>query len=191
MKSLLTIALSLLVLTGCTDDDNDDNDIINCLPPAISSLSFSYTGDITGTYSVQGELPSSTNTSQTIYDYNWAMGGTFEEFGIKWVLIHSNLLYNSQNNNRTSLIAQMHVPDKGIGKYRLPSRGLEFITLEYSPSWNGELLFAFVSGEVNVKYYQCNRMMGTFSGELIGLNDGNNVTINVTDGKFDVKLRPN
>jgi hypothetical protein len=184
MKSPWIIALSMLVLSECGDDDD------KCLPPAVSSLSYTYTGDINGAYAVEGEVPVSTPVSMTIYDYSWAMGGTFGEFGTYWVAIHSNLVYESQHSGRASLIVQIHVPDKGVGKYNLPDHGLDFLSLEYSPAWNGELSFEFVSGEVNVTYYQCNRIIGTFSGELQGFDDGEPVTIYVADGKFDVKVRP-
>jgi hypothetical protein len=182
MKPIGYLIFWLLVLSGC----NDDNDA-KCLPPAVSLLSFSFAGAIDGTYTVAGEAPSS--ASMNLYDYSWAMGGKFSEYGVNWINIHSNLMYQSQYSSRASLIVQMHVPDKGVGKYPLPNRGLDFLTLEYSPNMHGELLFEFVSGTVDVTYYQCDRIIGTFSGELQGYNDGELVVINVTNGEFDVKVR--
>jgi hypothetical protein len=177
MKAYYLLLPALVIFFSCTKDDVPDED---CLPPATSSLSFSYSGEFTGSYSMMGEVPSS--SSAIIYDYNWAMGGTFEEWGKKWIMIHSH---------HSGLSIQIHVPDKGVGKFSLPSdRNMDSAVLAYAPAWEGKIVMTFFTGEVNVTYNSCNRIMGTFSGQLSGVHDGNNPVITINNGIFDVKLKP-
>jgi hypothetical protein len=185
MKSKTLLACLLLLVLGCQSND----DTVPCLAPAVSSLSYTYTGDMSGTFSVQGEVPAASG-SQNIYNSNWALGGSFSEFKSNWILIQANKLYTSKYNGNASLATQLHVPDQGVGKYALPNRGLEFLTIQYDLGWDDQLLFEFVSGEVNVTYHQCDRIMGTFSGELSAVSDGKFYTLKVSNGKFDVKIKP-
>jgi hypothetical protein len=187
MRTQSKIYLFMLILSGCIGDKSDDN---NCLPPSISSLSYTYNGFIEGNHSVQGEVPST--TSSTIFDYNWATGSKFTEYGTDYLMINSNLLYEGKQSNRASLGVQIILPNSGVGKYNIANGRQNSLSLEYAPVWLGELVFSFYAGEVNITYYQCNRIIGTFSGALSAINDANDgelVSINVTDGKFDVKLR--
>jgi len=178
------LVFMLLLVWGCKSNDD-----VQCLAPVVSSLSYTYTGDMSGSYAVQGEVPSST-LNQNIYDFNWALGGSFSEFKTDWILIQSNKRYTSPYKTNASLTTQLHVPDQGVGKYPLPNRGLELLTIQYDNGWDDELVFEFVSGEVDVTYHQCDRIMGTFSGELSAVQDGKIFKITVTSGKFDVKIKP-
>jgi len=185
LKPLCKIALSILILSGCIDNNNDNE---KCLPPSISSLSYVYSGFIDGTHAVQGEVPSP--ETSIIHDFNWVVGSKFTEYGIDYMMINSNLVYKGKQSNSASLGVQIILPNNGVGKYNINNGRLNILSLEYTPVWSGELVFHFNSGEVNVTYHQCNRIMGTFSGALTAINDGDIVAINVTEGKFDVKIQP-
>ena len=167
LKSLILI-LSLFALHCCEDSPP-------CGQAAVSSISFNYSGTQSGVYFAKGEVPSSDTTA--IYNHQWAMAGLFSDFGEKWILLQSNLPQGIEIEG-----IQMHVPAAGVGKFKLPSdRGLDFII---ATSGSG---LDFISGEIEITYYQCGRVIGTFQG-MLG-NPSGTISMAMFQGAFDLKLK--
>lgn len=161
----------LLIFLGCSDKN------IPCPEFGVSSLSYRYSGSLIGTYFAAGETPPQ-NTSYT--NLEWAFARTTNGLGKEWIQIYSHL---PANNNGGHFI-QMHLLDKSTGKFNLPSDfGKDVLVFNDGPD---QTSYEFISGEINVTYYECERIIGTFHGEA--KNPNGTDTITIQDGKFDVRV---
>src|SRR6188768_7395 len=179
MKSIKTISLflfglSLFFVAGCADDTTTDT------TGAPSKVEYTYSGERSGAFKVEGAYPSQKDGSGatstlsadrkrvTISAINWTKSGTEANF-IDLTLTSSTAIVDNQvftpTNSNSNVIA---VSGYGINH----------------SSFNASDAFAAVSGKVTLTTVKDNQIKGTF--DFITAN-GNAKVITITAGKLDVK----
>ena len=179
--SLLLLAL-LLPLAACGDDDDPIG------PSTTGSLSFTYSGDIGGSFSVSGEprldsrgLPQNefavaTREAGEVFIAGFRPGqeSTFDLFGIQ---------LEGVTSPRT--IQLCPVPTTGC-----PSAGL-FLELSSTGTSFGRA-YVLISGSITVSEINADRVRGSFQGTgiLVDPVTGPDLTrtINISNGQFNVPV---
>ncbi len=123
-------------------------------------MSFSYSGDATGSFSAVGDYPEPPPVNGSIFA-EWAKSERIERIidlfhKEDWISISANFPPSQSTN--ASNITLLRLPDKGTGTYPLVN-GWEVTEVNL----NGQP-FAFTGGAINVTYYNKGRIRGTFEG---------------------------
>ena len=173
IKCFLIIAL---LLQSCFSFTEEEVITVPCTPSATgaSTLSFSYSGSLNGATSANGELPSSYYTGK-----EFAMAFAFSEYGEEWILIES---FNPTDTISISFTIQ----DNGIGNSSLMGPGASYgsvLTI-------ADEQLSFISGGINITDYFCDRIKGTFQGDLKHNHIDSTTVLRIYDGVFDLKMIP-
>ncbi len=172
------IGVLLMIFPGCKKDVKDTTEPVY----PTSSLSFDYSGFLSGTYSVTGALPLSPDPGTSISDYEWADALVFEEYGVEWAGVMANF---PTGNGRESTYLQIHIKNPGTGDFALPGRGSYDVLCFGMNGPGNQQNFLFTSGTIIVTSYKSNRIMGTFSGTL---EMGQGEVITISNGVFNMHV---
>jgi len=164
--NFLRVALHFMLLGffGCGER------ITPCNPEIENMLSFNYSGHKEGTYS------GSVENADTLV--RWPRAERVEKDGFNLIVIASSHIGTADLD-----LFQFHIPDQGTGNFHLPTEGgTDAVAFDLLGS---PLVYHFVSSEVNVDFYECDRIKGTFQGELLRTGVD---SLKITDGIFDLKI---
>lgn len=171
------IATCLLVIAGACKKDHSSSD------QQPSSLSFSYSGDTSGTFSADGDYPEPPPDNGDIF-YEWVKAERFKrpiDLFNSEALIRITANVPKSQNTAVSNFINLTLPDKFTDIYSVGngSNGAEINLGGHS--------FSFTEGTINVTYNKNGRIKGSFEGRATYYGNPNEA-INVTNGAFDVKI---
>ena len=172
------LAACLLVLGDACKKDNSSS------TQDPGTLSFSYSGDISGNFSATGNYPNPPPANGDIY-VEWTKAERFERIidlfnKENWVGIFANFPTSQTMPESNSI--HFVLANKGTGTYPLVNAWTN--TEVYL---KGEL-FAFIGGNITVTYFKNGRIRGTFEGSAkTGGSPARNIQI--TNGQFDLNIK--
>ena len=176
----LILAASLLLLAGCKSDSTN---------PAVltGSLDFTYSGGISGTFTVSGQFPTSTTSQETT---PWAAGE---------VVSGTTSVVAAMPRNATSHdFFLMDLPRTTVGSSTVVSgctvncADVFIVFGNANGTGSGFLQSCFLlTGTLSITEISATRVKGTFSGtgSCVGPT-GTTTTFTITGGTFDVALVP-
>lgn len=186
MRKLLPLFFALLLpLVACSGEDDP------IAPNKVGSLSFSYSGDISGTFSVSGEANIDDNDyPQNAFAVAQAEGGEVSIAGIRPTQRPKFDFFGIE-------LADVAAP-RTIQVCALPTGGacpvIFFLLGANSDTEAVDQAYVFTSGSVVISGISAERVRGSFSGTAVLLNLATGQpnlarTITVTNGQFDVPVR--
>ena len=183
IQFLFSVGFLLLLGISCKKDSTPSTQ----RQSGPSTLTFSYTGFKTGTFSAVGELQIPTPAAG-LNSYQWATSQHFTDFGKKWTLVTANIV--STVSSRANSSIQLTITDNGPGNHSLPgsfsSEDAIIFDLDLT-SGNIQELYRFTSGNVQITSSNLTRVVGNFTGTATDVNTPGR-TIQVTNGKFDLNV---
>ena len=185
MRKFLVLCLALLLpLAACGDDDDPIG------PERIGSLSFNYSGDISGTFSVSGEpklssngLPQNGFAVAGTDDGDVFVGGFRPQQGSKFDFLRIEL--EGVTGPRTVTVCPQ------------PTGTCPLVALYLGFNPNGDTSdrrYVLTSGSVTVSELSVERVRGSFQGSGILINPTTGMpdfsrTITISNGQFDAPIR--
>ncbi|HJQ21789.1 MAG TPA: hypothetical protein VJ867_15675 [Gemmatimonadaceae bacterium] len=146
---------------------------------APGTLSFTYAGAVSGTFSAIGDL-NVVPAGAPAYNYEWATGKSFNESGTRWIAI----LANAPAGAGVTTTIQLEGAPAQAATFPLAGDDLNLVIFGLSPTTGDS--YTFTSGSMTVSELTTTRARGTFSGTAQRLPDG--PTVVISDGTFDVAV---
>jgi hypothetical protein len=143
-----------------------------------STVSFTYSGDRNGTFSVSGVRPDV--RTGTLYTTPWASGNNLL-FDRTYTAINASLPSGTANH-----IMGFLVPAGETGTFTLSPEHFDELIFGYQSGVSSGQVYVFKPGTVTVTSATAGRVAGTFSGTAI--DSSGSKTLTVTNGKFDVQI---
>ncbi len=191
-RSLLSaLALAVLALPACRDSTSGSTP-----SPDSGSVSFSYTGAVSGSYSVAGELEVESSGAPRYRSFAAAI----DEFRGATHLVH--LIAGRPRGGGLGDLVSMELPNPAVRTYDVTldcDRDCTYVSFSLDAGWDTENSgidgrhFGMDDGTVQINDVSGGRMRGTFSGSLVDEGDrlngvANPRRIQVQNGVFDVPV---
>lgn len=184
MKKSLIAAAAALSLAACGGDSTGSGN-------ASGSLSFSYSGPRSGSYSAQGSYEELNGNSFTKREF--AVATTDNSTGTAAIAM---LSYNPVSSTRGDLTLFAFTRPSSAGVINVDDDNcvtsdcpLALFAFNVNPdvsSTTGEVYYYLTRGTITVTTVNTNNVAGTFQGKAVDLDSGD--TLVVTNGKFNVPI---
>jgi hypothetical protein len=183
MRKLLPLFLALLLpLAACGNDDPTG-------PSKVGSLSFTYSGDISGTFAVSGEAnPDDGDFPRNEFAAAQVENGEVFIFGVRPT--------QQPKFDYFGIALEGVTGPRTIQVCPLPAENCPAVFFLRGFNGNGDTFdqaYVFVSGSVTISHMSAERVRGSFQGTAIFISGAGQPdfsrTITVTNGQFDVPVR--
>jgi hypothetical protein len=144
-----------------------------------STVSFTYTGYRSGSYSATG-FPPDVRTG-TRWTTQWATAGNFATIDSGYTRISASRPADN-GNHRLEIV----IPFGLTGTFPLSAQHFDELVFDYRSGISNGEIYTFTPGTVTVTSSTPDRVVGTFSGTAV--DTANKRTISVTSGTFDVHI---
>lgn len=174
-KSLVFVLL--IFLLNCKENEEV------CRDDTTSTISFDYDGAFNGHFSASGLIPYP--YSGNVHVEEWAGAKKYNDFGYESLGIHANIPVDG-TIEPYNLQIEIPYPQKN-GVYNIPPDTYSVFLFGGELS---EFQFTFISGEIEISFYNCNVVRGSFYGRLKSMDYSKTENaLDIRNGAFDVRLR--